>query len=81
MKNRLIISGLLALSVAPNVFANDSKHALELGVSYSDASGFNAYGTDNARNVFCDKTSKDEGCKRFESVHFIYGLGPIKFRG
>lgn len=64
MKIRLIISGLLALSVAPNVIANDSKHALELGVSYLDASGFNAYGTDNARNVL-------SGAEQSDSVPYL----------
>ncbi len=52
MKYRRIISGFLVLSAVSEVSANDSNHALELGISYVDASGFNAFGTDNANNGF-----------------------------
>lgn len=64
MKFRTLISGFLVLSTASGAFANDSNHALELGVSYLDASGFNAYGTDRSVNVF-------EGLKHDDAVPYI----------
>lgn len=52
MKFRQLIGGIFMLSAATGVLANGSGHALELGVSYLDASGFNAHGTDRPENVF-----------------------------
>ena len=64
MKYRKIICGFLALSTVSEVLANDSNHALELGVSYLDASGFNAYGADRPINAF-------EGLKQDSTVPYI----------
>lgn len=59
MKYRKLFCGLLALSATSGVLANESSHALELGVSYLDSSGFNAYGTDRPLNVFEGSDHKD----------------------
>ncbi|MFV0542561.1 MAG: outer membrane protein [Marinicella pacifica] len=59
MKLRQLIGGIFALSAATGVLANDSDHALELGVSYLDASGFNAYGIDRPENEFEDVNNDD----------------------
>ena len=64
MKSSTIIGGFLALSVGSDVLANDSNHALELGVSYLNTSGFNAYGTNNPSNTF-------EGLRQNDSVPYF----------
>jgi predicted porin len=64
MKYGKIISGLLLLSAGFESSANDSNHALEVGISYLEASGFNAYGTDNPINEF-------EGLKQNSAVPYI----------
>ena len=64
MKYRTIISGFLALLIGTEVLANESNHAIELGVSYLDASGFNNYGTDNPNNAFT-------GIKQNNSVPYL----------
>lgn len=64
MKFRTVLSGTLALAAGLEVQANNSDHAIEFGISYLDASGFNAYGTDTSRNLF-------EGLEQNNSVPYI----------
>ena len=60
MKYNILVSGFLALSVGTEVLASESNHAVELGMSFQDSSGFNGYGTDIPRNSIEQKIGYDD---------------------